>query len=156
MGLLLRPARLMYMGVNGYMSARRYLPEFDSGAHSKYLMYGHLVIVTKYRDKILTPAMRLRVAGIFRVLGKRHGVKVEASEGEADHIHFLLNYKPTTDLPKYIGSCKSMSSRLVKEEFDLTVRCRKGALWSPSYCLLTTGGAPIDVIRRYIERQGKK
>ncbi len=136
--------------------ARRYLPEFDSGAHSKFLMYAHLVIVTKYRDKILTDAIRTRVIGIFRVLGKRHGVKVESAQGEVDHIHFLLNYRPTSDLPKYIGSCKSMSSRLVKEEFDLNVRSRRGALWSPSYCLLTTGGAPIDVIRRYIERQGQK
>ena len=136
--------------------ARRYLPEFDSGSHSKFLMYAHLVIVTKYRDKILTDAIRTRVIGIFRVLGKRYGVKVESAQGEVDHIHFLLNYRPTSDLPKYIGSCKSMSSRLVKEEFDLTVRCRRGALWSPSYCLLTTGGAPIDVIRRYIERQGQK
>lgn len=136
--------------------ARRYLPEFDAGCHSKYLMYAHLVIVTKYRDKILTDAIMTRVIGIFRVLGKRYGVKVESSQGEADHIHFLLNFKPTSDLPKYIGSCKSMSSRLIKEEFGLAVRNRKGALWSPSYCLLTTGGAPIDVIRRYIERQGKK
>lgn len=136
--------------------ARRYLREFDSGAHSKYLLYSHLVIVTKYRDAILDEAIRERVIGIFRVLGKRYDVKIEQAKGEPDHIHFLLNYKPTTDLPKYIGSCKSMSSRLIKEEFNLSIRSSKGALWSPSYCLLTTGGAPIDVIRRYIERQGKK
>lgn len=136
--------------------ARRYLKEFDAGAHSKYLMYAHLVIVTKYRDKILDEAVLTRVIGLFTVLGKKYDVKVEQAKGELDHVHFLLNYKPTSDLPKYIGVAKSMTSRVCKEEFALNVMSRKGALWSPSYCLLTTGGAPIDVIRRYIERQGKK
>lgn len=140
----------------GNFMSRRYLAEFDAGAHSKYLMYAHLVIVTKYRDKILNEKINLRVIGIFNVMGKKYGVIIDEAKGEDDHIHFLLNFKPTTDITKYIGVCKSMSSRLVKEEFELSVRSRKGSLWSPSYCLLTTGGAPIDIIKKYIENQGRK
>lgn len=137
--------------------ARRYLNEFDSGAHSKYLMYGHLVIVTKYRRPMLyDESVRTRVIGLFRVLGKKYDVIVEQAKGEEDHIHFLLRYKPTTNIPKYIGVCKSMSSRILKEEFpEIEGYSRKGALWSASYCLLSTGGAPIDIIRQYIENQGK-
>ncbi len=132
--------------------ARRYLEEFDSGAHSKFLLYFHLVIVTKYRQKILSGYHR-EVIAIFKNIGKRYGVQIETAQGEADHIHFLLNAKPTSDLPKYIGVCKSFSSRILKEAGLLT-KSITGAVWSPSYCLLTTGGAPIDIIRRYIERQG--
>ena len=135
--------------------SRRFLPEFDSGAHSKYLMYFHLVIVTKYRQKILDFFAVRSVIGIFKNLGKRYGVTVETSQGEEDHIHFLITAKPTSDLPKYIGVCKSFSSRVLKQE-GLRTRSKSGAIWSPSYCLLTTGGAPIDVIRQYIERQGRR
>lgn len=135
--------------------ARRFLEEFDAGAHSKYLLYYHLVIVTKYRQKILDFFSLRSVIAIFKNLGKRYGVTVETSQGEVDHIHFLITAKPTSDLPKYIGACKSFSSRILKEE-GIRTKSEKGAIWSPSYCLLTTGGAPIDVIRRYIERQGKK
>jgi len=137
--------------------ARRYLQDFDVGAHSKYLMYGHLVIVTKYRYKILTEDLRRRVIALFTILGKRHGVTIEQAKGDADHIHFLLRYKPTTNIPKFIGSAKSFSSRVIREEnSELRKIFTKSGIWSPSYCLLTTGGAPIDIIRRYIERQGKK
>lgn len=135
--------------------ARRYLEDFDAGAHSKFLLYYHLVIVTKYRQKILDFFAIRSVVAIFKNLGKRYGVTVETSQGEKDHIHFLITAKPTSDLPKYIGACKSFASRILKEE-GVQTENRKGAIWSPSYCLLTTGGAPIDVIRRYIERQGQK
>lgn len=133
--------------------AKRYLEDFSSGAHSRHLLYFHLVIVTKYRQKVLTHTDIRDTVVVFKNAGKKYGVCIENAEGEADHIHFLLSASPTTDLPKYICVAKSFSSRILKEG-GLETQARSGAVWSPSYCLLTTGGAPIDVIRRYIERQG--
>lgn len=136
--------------------ARRYLDEFDKGAHSVYLLYGHLVFVTKYRQDILDAKASARVIGIFRLLGKKHGVILEEAKGETDHIHFLIRYKPTTNISQFICSVKSMTSRILKAENLVRTNSDKGAVWSPSYCLLSTGGAPIDIIRKYIENQGKK
>lgn len=137
--------------------ARRYLQEFDKGAHNVHLLYYHLVIVTKYRQKILDTSAINRVISIFKGIGNldEYNVVVEQAQGEPDHIHFLLRVNTSTRLSKFIGVCKSLSSRVLKEEGYLVTCSRSGAVWSPSYCLLTTGGAPIDVIRRYIEGQGK-
>lgn len=138
--------------------ARRYLQEFDSGCHNVHLLYYHLVIVTKYRQKILDTSAINRVISIFRGIGnlEKYNVAVEQAQGEPDHIHFLLRADTFSCLSKFVGVCKSLSSRVLKEEGYLVTRSRCGAVWSPSYCLLTTGGAPIDVIRRYIEKQGRR
>lgn len=135
--------------------ARRYLSEFDKGSHNVHLLYYHLVIVTKYRQHLLDEYACNRVICLFRILGRRYNINVEQAKGESDHIHFLLRADTHFSISKYIGSAKSFTARILKEEGYVT-NCRKGSIWSPSYCLLTTGGAPIDVIRRYIENQGKK
>ena len=69
----------------------------------------------------------------------------------------LFRAQPKTELSKFICAYKSASSRLLKKEFP-EIRCKlwKEYFWSRSFCLLTTGGAPIDVIHRYIESQGRK
>ena len=74
-----------------------------------------------------------------------------------DHVHVLFRAQPKTELSKFINAYKSASSRLLKQEFP-GIRCKlwKEYFWSRSFCLLTTGGAPIEVIRKYIENQGEK
>lgn len=137
--------------------ARRFLNEFDSGQHSKYLLYYHLVVVTKYRRPFIDDRLRPIIVNNFKFVGKYYGVNLVEVGGESDHMHFLFSCRPDTDLPKFICSFKSRSSRIIRQCFDDIVT-RMGeykGFWSPSYCLLTTGGAPIDIIRKYIERQGK-
>lgn len=74
-----------------------------------------------------------------------------------DHIHVLFKATPTTPLSKFINAYKSASSRLVKKEFpEIKQKLWKEYFWSRSYCLLTSGGAPVEVIRRYIESQGEE
>lgn len=140
--------------------ARRYLEEFDKGSHSVYLLYYHLVVVTKYRAKVLREPVRDRIRHIFEFIGQKYGVTLGEFGGAEDHLHFLITAKPTTDLSAFIKAFKSYSSRKIKEDFMIDVNVQEGgintSLWSPGYCLLTTGGAPIDVIKRYIENQGKE
>ena len=65
--------------------------------------------------------------------------------------------QPKTELSKFINAYKSASSRLLKREYPrIRRKLWKEYFWSRSFCLLTSGGAPIDVIRRYIESQGEK
>ncbi len=76
---------------------------------------------------------------------------------DEDHVHILFRSVPNIDLSKAINSYKSVSSRFVKLDFPkIKQYLWKEMFWSRSYCLLTTGSAPIDTIRQYIESQGKK
>jgi len=69
----------------------------------------------------------------------------------------LFKATPTTPLSKFINAYKSASSRLIKKEFpEIRQKLWKEYFWSRSYCLLTSGGAPVEMIRKYIESQGEK
>lgn len=72
-------------------------------------------------------------------------------------MHLLFSGAPNTDISKFLNAYKSASSRLIKKEFpQIRKQLWKEYFWSRSYCLVTTGGAPIEVIKKYIENQGMK
>ena len=76
---------------------------------------------------------------------------------DVDHVHVMFRAQPKSELSKFINAYKSASSRLLKKEYpQIRERLWKKAFWSQSFCLLTAGGAPVDVIRSYIETQGEK
>ena len=76
---------------------------------------------------------------------------------DKDHIHILFRAHPNTEISKFINAYKSASSRLLKKEFpQIRQKLWKEHFWSQSFCLITTGGAPIEVIKKYIESQGQR
>ncbi len=76
---------------------------------------------------------------------------------DIDHIHVLFRSIPKTNISKFINAYKSASSRLIKNEFPkIKEKLWKSYFWSRSFCLITTGGTTIDVIKKYIESQGGK
>ena len=129
--------------------------ELDSNYHSVFSLNYHLILVVKYRKKVFTSQKMLsRLREIAEYIGESHNVKIKEMNGEPDHVHFLLRTKPNCDLSKYINSIKSSSSRLLKKEFpEVRNKLWKEAFWTTSYCLITVGGAPINVLKRYIESQ---
>lgn len=131
--------------------ARRYLAEFDKGSHSVYLEYFHLVCVTKYRHKFINDHIAEIIRKNFCYVGRKYHITLEEFGFESDHCHFMFRASPRTDFTKFIGAFKSFSSRIVRDAFPSIAEHK--AFWSPSYCLLTTGGAPIDIIKRYIQKQ---
>lgn len=76
-------------------------------------------------------------------------------EGEHDHVHLLVHYPPKLAISKLVNSLKGVSSRRLRTEFESQIKKYywKGVLWSPSYFAGSCGGAPITVIRKYIEQQ---
>jgi putative transposase len=75
-------------------------------------------------------------------------------DGEKDHVHLLVNYPPKVAISKLVNSLKGVSSRMLRKEFDSIHRFYwKGMLWSPSYFAGSCGGAPIDIVKQYIEQQ---
>ncbi len=131
--------------------------ELDHNQHSVYMLYYHLIMVVKYRRRVIDQDISLRGKEIFERIGAGYGITLEEWNHDVDHVHVMFRARPSSEISKFINAYKSASSRLLKKEYpEIRGKLWKEAFWSQSYCLLTTGGAPIDVIRKYIESQGEK
>ena len=129
----------------------------DSNNHSVFLLYYHLILVVKYRRKVFSDEMSIFARDVFVRISKTYNITLEQWEHDKDHVHVMFRAHPKTEMSKFINAYKSASSRLIKKKFpDVRKKLWKEMFWSRSFCLLTTGGAPIEVIRRYIEKQGSK
>jgi len=125
--------------------------------HCVYDMKYHLVLVTKYRHKCFTAEILNSLEEICRIQCGKWEVDLLEFGGEADHVHLLLGLNPTIEPAKFINSLKTVSSRLVRKQYSehLKQYYWKPVLWSRAYCLLTTGGAPLEVIKDYIQNQNR-
>lgn len=131
--------------------------ELDHNSHSVFLLYYHIILVVKYRRKVITGPVSNRAKQIFDYIAPKYFITRIEWNHDSDHIHILFKAHPKTEISKFINAYKSASSRLVKKEFpEIREKLWKENFWSQSFCLLTSGGAPIDVIRKYIESQGEK
>ena len=129
----------------------------DSNGHSVFLLYYHLILVVKYRRKVIDDAISDRAEEIFLYISKNYGITLEEWNHDKDHVHIMFRANPNSELSKFINAYKSASSRLLKKEYpQIREKLWKKAFWSRSFCLLTTGGAPIETVRRYIETQGER
>ena len=99
----------------------------------------------------------MRGREIFERIAPGYGITLEEWNHDHDHVHVMFRAIPSTEISKFINAYKSASSRLLKKEFpEIRRKLWKEAFWSQSFCLMTAGGAPIEVIRQYIESQGEK
>ena len=129
----------------------------DNNNHSVFLLYYHLVLVTKYRRKVIDYNISNRLKEIFEKIQNNYNITLQEWNYDKDHIHILFKAHPNTEISKFINAYKSASSRLIKKEFpEIKEQLWKEYFWSRSFCLLTTGGAPIEIIKKYIESQGEK
>jgi len=118
-------------------------------------MHVHLVFVTKYRGNVFTKTILEELRNIFHKVCKDFGAELMEFEGERDHVHLLVNYPPKVSVSKIVNSLKGVSSRLIrKNNYPIVQQALWGdSLWSPSYFAGACGGAPLDIIRQYIEQQ---
>ncbi len=131
--------------------------QLDNNNHSVFLMYYHLVLVIKYRRKAFDDEISERAKEIFEYISSNYNIRLMEWNHDEDHLHIVFKAHPNSQLSKFINAYKSASSRLIKKEYPRVCnKLWKEYFWSRSYCLLTTGGAPIEVIKNYIESQGEK
>lgn len=131
--------------------------KLDSNAHSVFLLHYHLILVVKYQRKVFDDAISERAREIFEYIAPKYHITLEEWNHDKDHVHILFKAHPNTEISKFINAYKSASSRLLKKEFpQIRQKLWKEYFWSQSFCLLTTGGATIEIIKKYIENQGKK
>ena len=129
--------------------------KLDNNNHSVFSMYYHLVLVTKYRRKVINDIISNRLREIFDYIAVNYNISVVEWNDVQDHVHILFKAQPNSELSKFINAYKSASSRLIKKEYpDIKEKLWKEYFWSRSFCLITTGGVTIDVIKQYIESQG--
>ena len=91
--------------------------KLDSNNHSVFLMYYHLVLVTKYRRKVIDKTISYRLREIFDYIAVNYNISVIEWNDDRDHIHILFKAQPNSELSKFINAYKSASSRLIKKEY---------------------------------------
>ena len=120
-------------------------------------MYYHLILVVKYRRKVFDDSISDYAKKVFEKIAPSYNISLLEWNHDEDHVHIMFKAQPNSELSKFINAYKSASSRLIKRDYPgIRQKLWKEYFWSQSFCLLTTGGAPIEVIRKYIETQGEK
>ena len=124
--------------------------------HAIYNLEYHLILVTKYRKKCITEDVFTTLKSQIEKVAAINQVEIEEIAYEEDHIHILMSVPPHVALSVFINSIKSTSSRRVRQEHGdyLSNFYWKPVFWSRSYLILSSGGAPIEVIQKYIQEQG--
>ena len=128
--------------------------EIRHGRHCVFQLHVHLVFVAKYRRKVFDADALQRLRTIFEKVCIDFQAQLVEMNGETDHIHLLIHYPPKHSVSTLVNSLKGVSSRLLRlKRPDRERRYWKNVLWSPSYFAASCGGAPIDIVKRYIEQQ---
>jgi putative transposase len=118
-------------------------------------MHVHLVFIAKYRHQVFDKQALERLRELFLKICADFEAELAEMDGEHDYVHLLVNYPPKVAISALVNSLKGASSRVLrKERPDIAKRHYwKGSLWSPSYLAASCGGAPISIVREYIEQQ---
>jgi putative transposase len=126
-----------------------------TGRHCVFILHVHLVFVTKYRHQVFGSRHLERMEEIMRDVCADFGAELREFNGEAEHVHLLVNFPPTVAISRLVNSLKGVSSRRLRQEFPDLARhyWRAKRLWSGSYFAGSVGGAPITVLRQYLEQQ---
>ena len=123
--------------------------------HCVFALSYRLVMVTKYRNKVFTARMLVAFEAQARTRCEEWGGALVECNGEADHVHLLIELPPTVALADFVNALKPGTSRRLRKEFAEHVRTfySKPVFWSRSYCVVSCGGAPLSIIKQYVEQQ---
>ncbi|MEV0613262.1 IS200/IS605 family transposase [Nonomuraea sp. NPDC050404] len=128
-----------------------------TGRHCVFALHAHLVFVTKFRHRVFNGEHLTRLEEIMRDVCADFETELREFNGEHNHVHLLVNFPPKIALSKLVNSLKGVSSRRLRQEFpELAAHYyRANKLWSGSYFAGSVDGAPISVLRQYIEQQNR-
>jgi putative transposase len=132
------------------------MTQFRRGSHVVFRIHLHVTFVTKYRRKILTQEMLEAMKPVLERVLEANQCILSEFNGEPDHVHLLIDMHPDNNISDLIASLKSASSRVLrlefKEEID-KVYWGKAKLWHDSKCIVSCGGAPLEIVKQYIQEQ---
>ena len=114
-------------------------------------------MVVKYRRKVINDEISEYLKHRFVVVRQAYGINLQEWNHDQDHVHVLFRATPHTEMAKFLNDYKSSSSRMVKKQLlEIKQYLWESAFWTQRYCLISTGGALLEVVKRYIESQGRK
>lgn len=135
----------------------QYSHDWRTGRNAVFELYVHLVFTTKYRKKVFTTPMLKRLEEILRDKCSEVDANLIEFNGETEHVHLLVNFPARISISELVRLLKGVSSRLIRQEFWDEVKNKLWGehFWSPSYCAVSAGGAPLEIIKKYIEEQNR-
>lgn len=125
------------------------------GRHCVFMLHVHLVFVTKYRRDVFNKAVLDDLKETFESVCRDFEAELVEFDGEDDHVHLLVNYPPKVSIVKLVNSLKGVSSRMIRKKNYASIKKKLwgNMLWSPSYFAGSCGGAPLEIIKQYIQQQ---
>ncbi|AFY48526.1 transposase [Nostoc sp. PCC 7524] len=147
---------------------------YKSTARSISDLKAHLVLTTKYRKKVITPAMLIRLGESVNHISQKWGCEVVEFNGESDpsgsqslqagkpvqraahHVHLLFRYYPQMQLSKFVNALKSYTSQQIRKEFLMEIRrvyWGKPVFWNSAYFIASCGGVTVEVLKQYVQNQ---
>ncbi|MDW1642246.1 IS200/IS605 family transposase [Vibrio sp. Vb2896] len=123
--------------------------------NSVFNIHYHLVLVTKYRRHGITPEVAAYLESQYKRLLEAWDCEILECNGEPDHLHLLISANPKIQPRKMVNSLKTSTSRLVRNEFSehLGKLYCMPVFYSRSYCLVSCGGAPLEIVKQYLDQQ---
>jgi len=126
--------------------------QYKSNNNVVYSCKYHVVWCPKYRREVLVGDVETRLKQIIRGVAEQRQAEIIELEVMPDHVHLLIEVDPQYGIHRLIKQVKGISSRVLRSEFR-QLRSRIPTLWTNSYFVSTVGGAPLKVIKQYIESQ---
>ena len=130
--------------------------EIQKSRHATHLLHAHLVFVTKYRYNVLTGEHIEYLRTVFKETMEEMGGTLEEFDGERNHVHILIQYPPKWSISVIVNNLKGRSSRLLRRDMPDVKKRYWGdgsALWHRSYFAGSVGGAPLEIVKQYIQQQ---
>lgn len=129
--------------------------EWRTGRHCVFKNMVHLVFVTKYRRDVLTRLMLERMEELLKETCTQMDCELVEFNGEDDHVHLMVQVHPKLAVSNLVGKLKGKSAYFLRQEFNKELKKKLWGdhFWSPSYCVVSCGGAPLEVVKQYIENQ---
>lgn len=141
------------MGKSETNRAKNY--EWRTGRSCVYMNYLHLVLVTKYRQGAITDKMLTRMEELIKETCEQMDSELLEFNGESDHVHIMVSVNPKYSVANFVGKIKGKTSYFMRKEFwkEIKGKLWGNNFWSPSYCVVSCGGAPLEIVQKYIENQ---
>jgi putative transposase len=129
--------------------------EWRTGRTCVYKIFFHLVFTTKYRRHVITKVLLDRMNEIFKETMIQMKGELLEFNGEDDHVHLMISISPQTSISNLVGKLKGKSSYVIRKEYFDVIKDKLWGdhFWSPSYCVVSCGGAPLEIVKQYVKDQ---
>lgn len=133
--------------------------KYRSKGHCKFLLRYHLILVCKYRLKLMSASnISSDIKKLSEQIAKKHNVDIWYLESDKDHIHYMIEVEPNTNLANFVKTLKSYTTYHIWKKYPNYLRkCfwKERTFWSDGYFIASIGEVSSDTLKKYIENQGK-